>query len=456
MKILQIVYYFPPMGGAGVQRGLKFARHLPLHGVHPVVLAGDDPHYLRDESLLAELPPALEVHRVRHSPWLARMAARRRAGAAPGADTSSSPTADAPAAATVLRARLRDAALRTVHAMQWPDDAATWARRALPVALDIVRRHAAAGTPIEAVFSSAPPPSAHGLGERVARATGLPWIADHRDLWTDNPAYDAPAWRAALDRRLERRWLLNADAVVTVTPSWRARLAALRPPGASTVFIPNGYDEDDFASLPPPARDPGLFTLVHTGTFYGPRSPAGLLDGIARYLDAAPAAGRPRLQVRLVGSMGSRFADTLADFRRRHPGVVQLVPYLPHREALVELQGADALVLVVGGGQGDAVSGWLPGKIFEYLRAGRPILALGDPAGDAAALVERHGRGRIVAPDDAAGIASAVDALVRDGAGATIGRNAGADSVQVFERRVLAGQLADVLRDAVARRRRAR
>lgn len=450
MKILQIAYYFPPMGGAGVQRGLKFARFLPLHGVQPVVLACDDPHYVRDETLLAEVPPGLEVHRVPHSPWLARLAARRRA-AAPAVAPVAAPAA--PGAADALKRRLRDIVLRSVHTLQWPDDAAPWARQALAVAREVLRRHAASGAPIEAVFSSAPPPSAHWLGERIAREAGLPWVADHRDLWTDNPAYDAPAWRAALDRRLEQRWLQRAAAVVTVTPSWRELLAARRPAGAPVAFIPNGYDEDDFAGLPARPREPGVFTLVHTGTFYGPRDPAGLLGGVERYLQAAAAArdGRPRLRVRLVGNMGARFAAAVAAFGQQHPGVVETVPYLPHREALAELVAADALVLVVGGGRGPAVSGWLPGKIFEYLRAGQPVLTLGDPAGDAAQLIARHGRGVVADPDDAGAIAAALDALVRGRAAATIAAHEAPSAVRSFERRVLAGQLAEVLRDAVAR-----
>jgi glycosyltransferase involved in cell wall biosynthesis len=232
-------------------------------------------------------------------------------------------------------------------------------------------------------------------------------------------------------------------------------MLAARPGAAPVAFIPNGYDEDDFAGLPSRPREPGVFTLVHTGTFYGPRDPAGLLGGVERYLQAAAAArdGRPRLRVRLVGNMGARFAAAVAAFGQQHPGVVETVPYLPHREALAELVAADALVLVVGGGRGPAVSGWLPGKIFEYLRAGQPVLTLGDPAGDAAQLIARHGRGVVADPDDAAAIASALDTLVRGRADATIAAHEAPSAVSVFERRVLAGQLADALREAVARAR---
>ena len=485
MKILQIAYYFPPMGGAGVQRGLKFARFLPLHGVQPVVLACDDPFYVRDESLLGEVPAALEVQRVAHSPWLARLARLAASRQASTAGAGSAVAASTPPGGTSLRSMLRgtslgsmlrDTALRSIRALQWPDDAAPWARQALRQARHIVRSHAAAGTPIDLVFSSAPPASAHWLGQRIAHEAGLPWVADHRDLWTDNPAYDAPGWRRALDRRTEQRWFNQACGVVTVTPSWRELLALRCPAGTPVAFIPNGYDEDDFAALAAPARDPGVFTLVHTGTFYGPRDPAGLLGGLTRYLDG-PRVGHATLRVRLVGNMGARFAEAVAAFSQRHPGVVSSVPYLPHRQALAELVAADALLLVVGGGRGPAVRGWLPGKIFEYLRSGQPVLTLGEPEGDAAELIRQHSRGPVVNGDDSAGIAQAVADLVQGrwsgsgsgsgsaptpapapvpalaAAGGTIASHGQAHSARIFERRELAGQLAAFLRECQARHR---
>jgi glycosyltransferase involved in cell wall biosynthesis len=439
VKILQIAYYYPPMGGAGVQRGLKFSKYLPLHGIEPVVLAGDDPHYVQDPSLLAEVPSGLELHRIRFSPWLARLAAQRRQPARAG-----TPAAPAPLAAAAARP-WRDAALRAVRALQWPDDSASWAHRALRSGRAVIRAAAARGAPIELVFSSSPPVSAHVLGHGLAQEFGLPWVADFRDLWTDNPAYDAASWRRALDRRQEQRWLEQASGVVTVTPSWRELLAARTSGRVPVAFIPNGYDEDDFVGLETPHRDESLFSLVHTGTFYGPRDPAGLLGGLARYLDG-PRPGHPALRVRLIGNMGARFAQTLHGFSVRYPGVVECLPYRPHREALAELVAADALLLVVGGGRGPAVRGWLPGKIFEYLRSGRPVLTLGDAEGDAARLIRDHASGPVVDGDDPAAIARALARLLQNRVGAAVGVPPSPSAV--FERRELAHQLADFLRQS--------
>jgi glycosyltransferase involved in cell wall biosynthesis len=446
MKILQIAYYFPPMGGAGVQRGLKFSKYLPTVGVTPVVLAADDPHYVRDDSLLTEVPQDLEVHRVEHSPWLARLAARRRKN---GPSLAPAPTR--PTSYSALRSAVRDGALRCIRAAQWPDEAAPWARAALVQARAIIAAHAASGHPIDLVFSSSPPASAHWVGERIAREAGLPWVADFRDLWTDNPAYGAPAWRRMLDRRVEDRWLHRATGVVTVTPSWKTLLAARRPAGAPVAFIPNGYDENDFSALDRPQPRNDVFTLVHTGTFYGPRDPDGLLRGLAAYLDT-PRTGHLPLRVRLVGNMGARFALALQAFDRDYLGVVETVAFVPHAQSVAELMAADALLLVVGGGHGPAVSGWLPGKIFEYMRTDKPILMLGDPKGDAAGLINRHSEGWICHDHDSAAIAHALTSMLQQAPERERAR-AARQATGIFERRQLTAQLAEFLRECIGRHR---
>lgn len=435
MKLLLVSYYYPPMGGAGVQRALKFSKYLGEFGVQPVVLAAEDASYLQDPSLLADVPAGVEVLRVPFQPLLQRALARRTAAAG----------TSAAAPATPSRARWRDAALGLWAAAQFPDDKAGWARRALAPARALLRDER-----IEMILSSAPPMAAHALARRLAREVGLPWVADYRDLWTDNPGYLAPGWRRVLDRGTEARWLRQAAGVVTVTPGWQQRFE--RQLGAATpvAFIPNGYDEADFNALPAPPSAPadGAFRLVHTGSFYGPRDPATLLDGLARYLAAAPAgaAGARPLRLRLVGTIGSRFDAVLARFDARHPGVVERRAYVPHPEALAEMVAADALLLVVGAGapgrDGAVVAGTLPGKVFEYLRSGRPVLLLGDPQGDAAQLLRRHGRGWVADETQPAQIA---EALARMMAAPAPPAPPGAD-VTRFERRALAGELAAFLR----------
>ncbi len=439
MKILQIAYFYPPMGGAAVQRALKFSKYLPEFDVHPVVLAADDPGYVSDGSMVKEIPASVEVHRVGHRPLLQTLMSWRRKlrGANPPSGGGPAPGT----AAAAARPRWRDLALSTYAALQFPDDKATWARRARAEARRILGQGG-----FDLIYSSSPPVSSHQLACSLGQEFGLPWVADFRDLWTDNPGYVSPAWRRAMDRRREDRWLAQASGIVAVTPSWREMLAQRSVVRCPVAFIPNGYDEPDFAGLAAKARaDAGEFRLVHTGAFYGPRDPAALLEGLSRYLSDNPSPPR-RLRLRLVGEMGSRFAHGLARFQREHPGVVEQLPYVPHRQALAELVDADALLLVVGGEGSPAAKGWLPGKLFEYLRADKPILLLGHRGGDAAGLVHRHSRGVAVDESDPAQIAAALGRLV-DGRMDPAGAGGGRAEVGQFERRELARRLAAFLRD---------
>jgi glycosyltransferase involved in cell wall biosynthesis len=435
MKLLLVSHHFPPMGGAGVQRALKFVRYLPDFGVTPVVLAGDDPGYLQDRSLLAELPAGVRVLRVPHRTALQRMLAWRRRAATASATTASAATNNT----------ARDAVLGAWATLQWPDERGGWARAAWAPARQLLRDEG-----IELVMSTAPPVAAHALARRLARDAGLPWVADWRDLWADNPGNPAPAWRRALERRTEARWLRDAAGVIAVTPAWQRLYAERLRDRCPVAWIPNGYDEADFTGLPTatvPAD--GALRLVHVGSFYGPRDPAPLLDALDRVLRARPPGSR-LLKLRLVGAIGRRFESALAAFEARHPGTVERRPYVPHAEALGEMRAADALLLVVGAGDGrqaSVVAGTLPGKLFEYLRADRPVLLLGDPAGDAAALLREHGAGWIADETQPETIARALATLV-DGPPPGVPPAA---RVARFERRALAGELADFLRDCRTR-----
>lgn len=430
MKILLLSYYYPPMGGAGVQRALKFSKYLGAEGVQATVLAGLDPGYTRDESLLAEIPPGLEVQRVEHTPLLQRL--RRHGGRAAAAAAAPAPAA---------RPAWRDAALAAYASLQWPDDKAGWARRAHAQGRRLVRERG-----LQLILSSAPPVSSHRLAAALSRELDVPWVADWRDLWTDNPAYAAPAWRRGLDRALEARLLASAAGVVTVTPTLQRLLAARLGGRSEVALIPNGYDEADFEAVAPTPAEPGVFRVVHAGTLYGHQSPLPLLLAADRVLRAQPALAQ-RLRLRLVGLVGARFETMLAEFASVHPGVLERRGYVAHHEAVAEMLGADLLLLVIGGGA--AARGVLSGKVFEYLRARRPVLMIGPADGDAAQLLRAHSACRVAEEGDVAGLAEALAAALAGGCGAA---PAGA-TPELFERRALTAQLARFLQRCAQRRR---
>jgi hypothetical protein len=430
MNLLYLAYYYPPMGGAGVQRSLKFSKYLIDHDVQPTVLAALDPAYTSDPSLLREVPATVAVHRIEHQTSMQRLIALR---ARWRGKTSGAQTGAAPAAAGGTR--LRDAVLATYAALQFPDDKAGWARRAYAPAREIVRdRH------IDLIFSSGPPVCSHALAARLSKACGVPWVADYRDLWTDNPAYAAPAWRCALDRRTEAAWLATAAGIVTVTPSLQVAMRQRVRADCPVALIPNGYDEADFAAVVPAPREPGICRVVHAGTFYGHQSPLALLAGAEVLLARQPALA-PRLRLRFVGLVGARFDPVLDAFAMRYPGVLERTGLVSHHESVVQMLAADLLLLVIGGGV--AARGVLSGKVFEYLRAGPPVLLIGPTDGDAAQLLRANARCHVADEGDVPRIAAVLEATLAGVAAPALPK--GAAPAQ-FERRVLTQQLAEFLR----------
>jgi glycosyltransferase involved in cell wall biosynthesis len=438
LRVLIVTYFYPPMGGGGVQRILKFTRYLPDYGIVPTVVCASNETYPQDASLLADIPANLEIFRIPHVPMTTRLLALRRRWSAPS-KTDGKRSSPGQLAGRGAEYAWHDRLWKAWNALQRPDDKASWAGRAERVAL-----RAISARPVDIVVSSSPPVSAHLAGMHVAARARLPWVADYRDLWTSNPSYAAPAWRRKLDQRMERNLLHAADGLVTVSESMRAALGVRVRQAVPSISIPNGYDEADFADVAPGRPRGGRFRIIHAGSLYGHQSPVPFLGGVQQWLDANPAMIE-RLQICLVGSVGSRFEAALGAFARRYPGVLDRRGYLEHHEALRELASADALLLLIGGGE--SARGVTTGKVFEYLRIGRPILLVGPPEGEAAQLIRDAGAGEIAREDDRDSVGAILSRWVLQG-GAS---EPNPERALPYERKLLTGQLADFLHEVHAR-----
>ena len=412
MKVLLVTMYFPPAGGGGVQRPLKTATHLPALGIETHVLAPDDPKWLhRDEELRP--PTQAFVHRARYLGPRARLPAEELHGLA-GPDR------------VLAHARL---AYRRVLL---PDASVTWLPTALPAAVRLVKREG-----IEAVITTSPPVSMNLIGASVKRLTGIPWVADFRDSVLSNAdrRFERTAVRAK-EKALERVVRLvarSADAVVTVSEPIADEVRGFDPAGVVRV-IPNGSDFDDFAGLE--YRPGDRFRITHTGSFFGKRSPRPFLGALA-------SSGLEDVVVRFAGGLraGDReWAEQLGLGER-----LEVLPYLPHRQAL-ELQRdseVNLLLLPEAAGRGRVVPS---GKIFEYLAAERPILAAVPPDGAAAKLVRETGAGIVVAPEDEKGIREALLSLhARWKAGQLEDGYLNAEQRQDLSREARVGELAELL-----------
>lgn len=391
--VLVVSYYFPPSGGPGVQRVLKFVRYLPASGYRPVVLTVPETASfpLLDHSLAAEIPPEAKIVRSPIREFYGIYRAAAGAGSSRGMEN------------LVTTARpgegLRERVLHGLRAALFiPDGRVGWLPGGTRAGLRAIRAEG-----VEVILASGPPFTAHWIARRLADRTGLPLVLDFRDPWTRAPFYPRrPAASRVLDERLEWSCLRRADAVLTVNRDIRDDLLA-RHPGLDAArfhILPNGYDPADFAGR---SWDPRAdWTLTHTGTLPGDRFPTGFTSALRRLLAEDPEAGA-RLRIRMIGRRNSELDRHLSE--PPLDSLVRFEGYLPHAESVVALLESRLLLLFIE--EGPRSAGILTGKLFEYLGSGAPVLAVA-PDGEAAELVRRVRAGRVVRGNDEEAVLAAL------------------------------------------------
>jgi len=363
-RVLLITYYWPPSGGSGVQRTLKFCKYLRAWGWEPVVLTVGERWAAwpdLDEELARDVPQGVTVIRTRswdpYATYARFLGVRRK---------------DAVGTGFLARDRvpgLRERIARWVRANIFlPDARVGWVPFALAAAMRLQRTQ-----PVDAVLTSGPPHSAHLVGRALKARFSLPWLADLRDAWPDmSYMADLPASVLARDVEsiLAQRTLESASTRVTVSKdvaSWMARRTHL-----PYEIIPNGFDPDDMERAAPMTL-PG-FSIVHTGNLGPARNPTPLWD----VLCAEPDLFRD-VRVVLVGNVDRGIHDDMVH-RNLGSRVVQHA-YVPHEEAIAYMKGASLLLLPIN--RVEQAAGIVTGKIYEYVASGRPVLGLGEPGGEA-------------------------------------------------------------------------
>ncbi len=356
--VLMVAFHYPPcFGSSGIQRTLKLSRYLPDYGWCPIVLTAHPRAYAQTASgQLADIPPTAHVAR------------------AFALDTS-------------RHLAIRGSSLRV---MSLPDRWVSWALGAIPTGLRLIRRYRPA-----VLWSTYPIATAHLIGLALHRASGLPWIADFRDSMTE-PGYPRDRLSRMSYLAIERQAVKHAARLVFTAPSAR-RMYLERYPALSPercLVISNGYDESDFAHLRPGSSRAGTskrLRVLHAGVIYPEerdpvpffRALAGLKRdgqvGAETLLVELRASGSEEEYGRLLASLG------ISD-------IVHLLPAIPYRQILQECSDADALLLL----QGPSCNHQIPAKLYEYLRVGRPILALADASGDTAAVLAESGGATII------------------------------------------------------------
>lgn len=398
-RLLIITYYWPPTGGSGVQRWVKFSKYLPEQGWQPVIYTPENPEQLaRDESLLSDVPACAEVIKTRIlEPYAVY---RRLTGGKQGEEVN-------PVNAQKKNWKQR-LSLWIRGNCFIPDPRIGWVRPSVRFLKKYLREH-----PVDAVVTTGPPHSVHLIGRGLKRALGVHWIADFRDPWTEMFYYKHLGLTAASDRRqhrLEQSVLDEADTVISVTPLVQKDFQAKTK--TPVVLITNGFDEDDFVGSGSAPAEPftrtgsgaseaqsdsgagaaavPTYRLVHTGLFAADGNPLNLWDALARRCGEDPSF-RARLEIRLAGKVDRAITDAIR--ARGLGGNLVELGYLPHDETVREQRAADILLLPLR--QEPEYAKVLPGKIFEYLAARRPVLGIGQEDGAAAAVLRDAGAGEM-------------------------------------------------------------
>ena len=369
-KVLLITYYFPPSGGAGVQRWLKTIKYLPEFGVEAIVLTVDPAvasYPQVDESLCADVPSSLKVYTTKTKEILSlyKRVSPKREVPYGGFANEPNPT-------------LLQKISRFIRGNFFlPDPRRGWNKYALAKAKEIIESEG-----ITTVITTSPPHSTQLIGlELKKQYPNINWVADLRDPWTDiyyNSDLYPTSWAQRRNLKYERSVLEGADKIITVSEDCKRLFAEKADVAEKIAVVPNGYDTKDFIQLGVTNLTNNLKILSYIGVW-------------APQYDLLPlkalVSGRKDILLRFVGVVSEEIQLEIKSW-----GVqAEFIPYVSHKQAIAYMRASDALLLFIPNVPNN--EGILTGKLFEYLASGRKILLFGPENGDAMHLISECGAG---------------------------------------------------------------
>lgn len=389
-KILIITYYWPPCGGAGVQRWLKFSKYLPELGWEPYVVTVD-PGYATfpatDSSLEAEVHPSVKVYKTKAINWFKLFSpanpAQKRESSATGDTISSNPS-------------LITKISRFIRGNLFiPDPRRGWNRHAVRMAAKLIREEG-----IRCVVTTSPPHSTQLIGLKLKRQfPHIKWIADLRDPWTDIFYYDMfypTTLSRALDGRMEKSVLREADLITTAgyfLGGAKSKKYNLDP--GKIMPLLNGFDEDDFKKLVP--EKGVIFTITYAGSISNKYPVESFIKATKKTMNT----GR-EIRIRFIGSSDDHIKEI---FRKElSAGTVEFLSYVDHPEIIKQMVDSHMLLLIIPNHKNNRTI--IPGKLFEYIRSGNPVLSIGPPNSDVAKILEETTTGKNFTPGDWKGMFS--------------------------------------------------
>ncbi len=382
-RVLIITYYWPPSGGSGVQRWVKFSKYLPSQGWQPVIYTPENPDMPSiDQSLYSDIPGEAEI--IKRPITEIYSIYRRISGNKGGGEVNP---------INSQKKTLKQKLMLAIRGNLFiPDPRISWLRPSVRFLKKYLREH-----PVDVIVSTGPPHSMHLIAREVSKATGIPWVADFRDPWTRMFYFKHLAlsdWARKKHEKLEKIVLDDASAVVAVSPLVQEEFKTMT--GNRIELVTNGYDPEDFGQVVEPD---GHFNIVHTGLFASDGNPETLWKVLSD-LCREDARFADQLRIRLVGKNDTMILDSIhaAGLERN---LVDL-GYRDHTVAVREQMGSTMLILPLR--KEPEYRATLPGKLFEYLGSQRPVLGIGQTDGAMARILADTGAGETFEWDDEAGI----------------------------------------------------
>lgn len=421
-KVLIITYYWPPVGGSGVQRWLKMSRYLQSFNWEPVIYTPENPSFgIIDESLLEDIPSDIEVIKLPiWEPYRFFAGIKGKKGMITASDI-----------------RIREKKTLIDKIFLWlranffiPDPRIFWVRPSVKFLPDIIKSNN-----IDAVITTGPPHSLHLIGRKLKKKTGIKWIADFRDPWTQWDLYEElPMSRLTrnIQRKMERNVLQEADEVFANNNFVRKQLEEIG--GRQVKVISNGYDEADFKNFQ--KRDTEIFTIRHIGIIDEMRDPGNFINALKLFIQDHPD---DKFKIEFIGTVADTFKEKVYEDIQLSQ-YINFKPYQPHNKIIRLYEQTDVLLLVLA--NTISAAGNTPGKVYEYLASGASILALGPPEGEVAEILRHTMAGKIAAHQDTLQIKGILEQFFEAYKKNIQHKNR---HVQEYSRKAQAGKVAEIL-----------
>jgi glycosyltransferase involved in cell wall biosynthesis len=361
-KVLIITYYWPPAGGPGVQRWLKFVKYLPGFGIHPHVYIPENPTYpIIDNELANEIPTeATLIKRKIFEPY----------GLASIFSKKSMKKISSGIIPSERKQSLKEKVALWIRGNIFiPDARVLWVRPSVSYLTKYI-----AENNIDTVITTGPPHSLHMIGMKLRKKNNIRWIADFRDPWTTigyQKDLKLSAYSEDRHKALEKKVLNSADTIIVTSKTTKAEFAKITP--KPIEIITNGYDIERKA-------DPKLdkkFTVAHIGSLLSERNPQILWQALSELVKEIPEFS-DYFELKLIGTVSHEVLESVTNYNLKK--YTNLLGYVPHSEAILHQQKSQVLLLIeINSIDTKSI---IPGKIFEYMVSGRPIIAIGPNGSD--------------------------------------------------------------------------